>query len=230
MIHEKGTVARFSLASMQILNAKIYLVQNDQNYSTGDIISRIHNYVGIVDKGVELGKHDRIDYHLAMAFSWLMAFANRLHCSIEAEAWERFPGYCPYCTGLVCGCGSERPLTRVTTSPPKQPRPTSLKEFQAMLGRIYPRNNLKDSSRRLQQEVSELDQAYRLFKGTHEKRRLQKVMEEMVDVFARMCAVANCAPFDIADLMELHFKDGCPKCGRFPCDEGFSVAETVSVR
>lgn len=230
MTTQAGAISNLAVAGFQGLNATYYLVQNDRNYSTGDIISRIHNYVGLVDKAVEKGKHDSIPYYLTMAFSWLMAFGNRFHRSIEDDVWKHFPGVCPYCTGAVCGCGSERAIVRSPLETGASVKPITLAEFQKMFARIYPRNTLSDSSRRLSQEVSELDQAYRFFRGTHRKDLFEKVVEEMVDVFARMCAVATCADIDLAQAMEEQFKDGCPKCHRIPCDEGYTTAQSVPVR
>ena len=61
------SIRNFSLAGFQGFNAKIYLVQNDQNFETADMVSRMHRYITQVLKAVRKGKPESAGYWLSMA-------------------------------------------------------------------------------------------------------------------------------------------------------------------
>jgi NTP pyrophosphatase (non-canonical NTP hydrolase) len=219
---------KMTFKDLQELNAGIYRVQNDRNYSTADMVSRIHRYVVQVLKAVRKGKTDRSGYDLSMALSWSLALANRLHLDLDQETWKRFPNVCPYCSNKPCACG-ERPEERTVTREGGL-KPETFSDYQKMFSQIYPHNTLKDSAMHMSEEIGEVDEAVKYFTGTHNQMMFEEIVTELVDLITNMCAVASTLGIDLALEMKNLFLDGCPKCRCTPCDCWFTVAKSVSIR
>lgn len=215
-----------SLSGFQGLNNEIYIIQNNRYYGTKEIAFRMLKYAGRLHKQARRNDTVRSSYCLCMALSWLLALANRLHINLETEIVERYPNVCPKCASRPCSCGDTTVITRGMDSK-NLPPPSTLKQFQLMFMVIYPNNTLRDSAGHLMEEVAEVCEALDHFIGTHELRLFGEVVTEMVDVFAHLCAVANCANIEIHDEMVNIFSNGCPSCFRVPCDCGFVTAQTV---
>jgi NTP pyrophosphatase (non-canonical NTP hydrolase) len=215
------------LRDFQAWNAQVYGVVNDQNYQVSDIVSRIHRYVTHVLKLVRKEKRDDADFLLAMAASWTFALANRLHIDLQDELWQRFPGKCPYCGAKPCSC-KERAKKRRTLRAGRTQMPQTLSEFQAMLRTIYPDNTLRDSVMHLAEEAGEVDEAVDAFRRTHDRKYLEEVKLELVDVLTNLCAVGSCWDIDLADALAEHFSKGCHACGKAPCRCGYMpIADSV---
>jgi len=60
------------------------------------------------------------------------------------------------------------------------------------------------------EEVGELSAAFR--KGTH-----ADLEHEFSDAFAWLASLANLTGVDLEKALE-RYRDGCPRCGRSPCD------------
>jgi NTP pyrophosphatase (non-canonical NTP hydrolase) len=224
------SIRNLSLSGFQGLNGKIYLVQNDQNFETADMVSRMHRYITQVLKAVRKGKTENIGFWLSMAFSWSLALANRLHIGLDEEMWKRFPGRCPYCGSPRCECKERAPARQeVSTSQSPIPRPATLRKFQEMFAKIYFYNTLQDATMHLAEEAGEVDEAIEHFMNTHDRRLFEDVITELVDAVTNMLAVATCLKLDLAAEMEKNFSDGCIRCHQIPCKCGFTVANSVSV-
>ena len=46
----------------------------------------------------------------------------------------------------------------------------------------------------------------------------EKLGEEFADVFAWLCSLANVLGVDLEDVAMARYGQGCPKCGRKPCE------------
>ncbi len=227
---EKKLLRIMSLANFQKLNAQIYLVQNDQNFETSAMVSRMHRYVTQILKAVRKEKTENAGYWISMGFSWSLALANRLHINLDEEMWKRFPGVCPYCVDARCTC-KERAASRqvVSINPSHIIKPSTLFSFQKMFAGIYPDNTLQDSAMHLAEEAGEVDEAVEHFMGTHDQRLFEAIAIELVDVITHLFAVATGLQLDLACEMEKYFNEGCLKCHRTPCGCGFTIANSVSV-
>lgn len=228
-ISTASSIRLLSVAGFQGMNSDIYLTVNDRNYNTADMVTRLHRYSTHLLKAVRREKVDMIPYHLSMAFSWLMALANRLHIAVEDETWKRYPNSCPYCVSEVCVC-KERPNERGIPKVNADKEPATMEEYQRMFERIYPANTLQSAVWHLNEEIGELDEALEHYRGTHQKGLFGDIVEELADVFANICAVATCSKINLASEMADIFSNGCPKCFSWQCRCGFVIAKAPTIR
>ncbi len=89
-----------------------------------------------------------------------------------------------------------------------------VREFQQLIKEEFFH---KDSPRGLHktfvwfcEEIGELARAIR-----HGDRKHMR--EELADVFAWLCTLANLAELDIEEAILEKYKEGCPRCGAKPC-------------
>ena len=100
-------------------------------------------------------------------------------------------------------------------SNPAVPTTLDIAEFQALITSTY---GDRDAARGVMEtfawfteEVGELSRALR--RGSDDQRR-----EEFADVLAWLVSLAQLAGVDIEAAATARYGDGCPKCGRLPCD------------
>lgn len=178
--------------------------------------------------------------YLIKALSWWMALVGKIgFAQAEDLVWLKFPRVCPYCLGPQCagiGCKPPRPpgsgeqprvpkwdrLVDIGTNVPRDQRPRTLGEWQAMFRSIYPMNQGQAPQyvyTRLCEELGELGEALRL-------REISQAyfVNEAVDVFAWMVAVANqleASDPEGVSFLDGHFsslfENGCPECEEELC-------------
>ena len=212
MIRETATLQEF-----QLFNKELYELVDDRNYSSLDLLSYLLRHVTKLLKAVRKQKHDTVSYHLCMALSWTLATANRMHIEVSSEMWIRFPNLCPYCSSRPCSCRERTSERKKVDELSEATPPTTLFEWQRMFHEIYPNNTVQDSVVHLVEEVGELNEAIRNYLSTHREGSFEKITEELVDVFANLFALAHCLGLDLGKESVGYFRNGCPKCQRFPC-------------
>ena len=221
-----------SLADFQKHQWNVYGVQNDQYFEVMEMISRMNQYLGSVMKAVRQNDRKHLPYYLSTGFFWLLALANRLHINLQDEAWKRFPGVCPYCgevpckksAGKICKKHADDRLEKLRA---KGRRPKAILGFQRMFQYIYPHNTLEISAMHLLEEGIEVGHAYENFRGRRIRMMLEKTVMEMVDVFANICAVANCADINLSIEALKIFGKGCPKCSERHCQCRFRTRKNL---
>jgi NTP pyrophosphatase (non-canonical NTP hydrolase) len=221
---------RATFNHLQTLNEAIYGVQNGRVYSAEQMCMKIMRYSTMAIKGIRKGKPTDVRNGLVMAFSWVMAFSNRLKIDLDMEVWKRFPGFCPYCGTVPCSC-QERASHRQSNDKQEQNiiKAIFVVQFQLMFKNIYPQNTIKDAGFHLAEEVAELTEAYMDYMARHSDSDFEEVLIELVDVIANLFAVANTMSeiqtFSI--ILTNHYLDtfgnGCPKCQMGSCSCGFTV-------
>lgn len=219
-------MTEFSFFDFRMLNDRIYEVVNRRCYTPAMMVSRIHRCATHLSKVCDKpDKHYLTSYYICMTFSWGCAFANSIMIDLDAEAGKRFPGVCPYCGTAPCSCNPKnRAKHRSKFAPVKH---GSVERFQKTLARLYPKNKLNGSMIHLMQEAGELDEKWENFMSTHRQDIFDDAVEELMDVFANLCAVATCCDMDIAAEMQRHFGEGCCACHNTPCRCGYVVANSI---
>ncbi|MGV9103072.1 MAG: MazG nucleotide pyrophosphohydrolase domain-containing protein [Promethearchaeia archaeon] len=90
-----------------------------------------------------------------------------------------------------------------------------LEEAQDMMRQIYFKRDCKRGLNhallRAFEELAELNNAI-----IQEKRR-DLVMDELADVLAWICSLANLLDIDLAEALHTKYSGVCSKCGRSPC-------------
>lgn len=220
--------AKASLTDYQKLIERIYAYPDDRLFSISDLISNQERFTMRALKGIRKGDKSKLTLNLMIAFSWLMAVANRLHIDVEGEVWKRFPRRCSYCGAATCECKKVKTKTRKRLGTSTRDHPSTISGYQRMFERIYPANtrNLSESGVHLAEEMGELSEAVHNFLGQHTKRRFAEIELEIADFVSCVFGVANSAGIDIARTLARMFKDNCHSCHKLPCECSFhKVAE-----
>lgn len=213
-----------SLTHFQGFINKIFDLPDDRLFSISDLVSNQERFTMRALKGIRKNDKRKLKYNLLIAFSWLMAVANRLHVNVEKTVWRRFPMHCSYCGRRPCACKKIRPLRRVKNIGRDLPKPKNLAGFQKMFNLIYPPSNrtLADAGIHLAEETGEVSEAVHIFLGEHKKNDFEDVTNEIADYASCILGVANSAKIDLAKELGRIYYRNCHVCHKVPCVCGFS--------
>ena len=214
-MNEDQTVGSFEY--FRLLNHRIYQNPNRIVYSnTLELVAKIVFYAArLREKGIHKGRPEEIKRCTVMAFSWLMAFANRVGMTdIGIQAYRHFDK-CPYCTGLPCSCGSGKKTGRILFE--YQGQSLLVDEFQTHISKVYPSNTLERSGNHLVAEAAELMEAYMTYRRNEGVTTLAHVIEEFCDVTGHLVSIAHCDGFSLSHETRVVFQNGCPGCGLPEC-------------
>ncbi|MGH7782360.1 MAG: hypothetical protein ACREO5_00725 [Candidatus Binatia bacterium] len=172
---------------------------------------------------------------LCKALGWYFPLLAKLRVrSVEELVFRKFPYVCPYCRLAPhddTPCKRARGTMRTVDHPAlrrhyeinREIRPITLREWQAMFQKIYPRD-LDDRGRSvigLFEELGELAEAVRVFEQ-HPK----YFAGEAADVFSYLMGIANelsvrmaqqDQPFSLNDEFIKRYPGLCPQCGSQIC-------------
>ena len=91
-----------------------------------------------------------------------------------------------------------------------------IKEAQEMMREVYldrdRTRGVKGTLLRTQEELAELSAAILENDGT------KAIEEEIADVFAWLCSLANLLDIDVSDAFYRKYPNACSKCKQNPCD------------
>jgi NTP pyrophosphatase (non-canonical NTP hydrolase) len=216
-------MARFatndSLADYQKFVQDVYGLPDDRLYSIWDILTQQQRFTMRALKGIRKNDTEKVRTNLLIAFSWLMAIANRLHISMEDEVWQRFPYLCSYCGRKPCSCKTIKPSARLKVKSDPGKKPLSLEETQIMFQEIYPEETrtLADAGVHLAEEMGEVSEAVHNYLGQHLLKQFDEVRLEMADFVSCIFGIANSADINIAKELASMFSDNCHVCHKAPC-------------
>lgn len=90
-----------------------------------------------------------------------------------------------------------------------------IEEAQEMMRRIYlERDRARGLYGTLDRTIEEMDELKEALLGGYS---LESVEEEMADVFAWLCSLANLVEVDIASAFFAKYTNVCSKCKKSPC-------------
>ena len=90
------------------------------------------------------------------------------------------------------------------------------KDAQDLMRRIYIERDRERGVEgvllRVFEELEELKEAI------SEKKASDNIQEEIADVFAWLCSLANLLDIDLSEALIGKYPNGCSKCGKVPCE------------
>jgi NTP pyrophosphatase (non-canonical NTP hydrolase) len=212
------------LRDFQDFILKVYGVPDDRLFSIWDLVSNQERFATRALKGIRKGDYEKIKYNLLIAFSWLMAVANRFHIDIEEEVWQRFPALCSYCGKRPCECKKIKPPRRLEVPHYEGRRPKTISGYQSMFNDIYPPQGrtAADAGVHLAEEMGEASEAIHSYLGEHKEDQFAKLQMELADLVSCIFGVANSVKIEVAKELALIFNNNCHICHEAPCVCSFS--------
>lgn len=177
------------------------------------------------------------DAFIAKAIGWWSTLCGKVGVrSIEELIWAKYPFVCPYClsephsSGICKRRGKHSEVdwdaVRELATKNRGRKPKTLRQWQEMFNKIYPRDESSDKQRiyaRLAEEVGELAEAVRLLPIDH-----LYFMNEATDVFAWLMRLTNQMEDDryieedqLGKMLEVslntEYPGHCKYCSKRPC-------------
>ena len=91
-----------------------------------------------------------------------------------------------------------------------------IEEAQEMMRRVYlDRDRARGLRGTLERTAEEMEELKEAILGKHS---LEAVGEEVADVFAWLCSLANLMDLDIASAFFSKYNNSCSKCRKSPCE------------
>jgi len=208
-----------SIGDLQRFVYQVYSLPDDRLYSVSDLLANQQRFTMRALKGIRKGDAAKLERNLLIAFSWMLAVANRLHVDVESVVWKRFPMLCSYCGSKPCVCKSTKPTERARVVRRDSLKPESLAGFQQMFAEIYPPSGrtLADAGVHLAEEMGEVAEAIHGFAGTHRGKQFAEVELELADFVSCVMGVANSAGIPLAARFAEKYVRNCHVCHALPC-------------
>lgn len=214
-----------SLGQFQGAILKIYGLPDDRIFSLWDLLSNQERFTMRALKGIRKGNVEKMKTNLLIAFSWMMAVANRLRIDVEDVVWKRFPAKCSYCGQAPCQCKIIKSKNKAKFFRDIASRPGTLAGFQRLFQLIYPAESrsLFEAGVHLAEEMGEMSEAAHCFLGEHQKKQFEQIEVELADYVSCVFGVANSAKIDIAKELEKFYRKNCHECHKAPCECNFTT-------
>lgn len=204
----------------------------------GQQMTRIEQRLAFLNAGIrqfdsafEKQRTDQYERWLASIFArWVAAITMAAGSNGPYHVAEKFGAGCAYCGKIPCGppCSEDaRPEPKYLVPTAKQVE-RGIKDWQEHLNRAYGAKNktrgIDKAIRKLYNESGEALDEWLLvtvappldrFDWTGARKHL---IYELIDVFARLIAVANILDIDLEAVVVKHYENGCGVCNENPCD------------
>jgi NTP pyrophosphatase (non-canonical NTP hydrolase) len=209
----------------------------NQDRSEADIWRRMNRVCAGVVRACRDNKEDMIEHFWPRTCAWLFALATKLDFAMEEIMWTYYPGVCPHCrasSNCVCIISrDDRPASRlheyaeIERLQNSHTRPETIHDWLSLFDSLYSKANNEVGREKialhLAEESAEVDEDILHYTTTNPQRDRAEVRitlsQEICDVFAWLCAVANTTPkpFMLADALGTMYNAGCPECSERPC-------------
>ncbi len=219
-----------SIADLQKFIADVYGESGDKHFSLFELVAQQERFSMRILKRIRRRDMDELASDLAVALSWAIAAANRLHVDVGDALWKRFPGVCSYCGKRPCACTTRHLTGRAHISPAKGvKKPQTLERTQLELGEIYPKDKrtIESAGMLLAEEMGEFSEAINRYYLSHQTSEFEKVCKELADYVSCIFDVANSANISLADVFAKLYNKNCHLCHNIPCTCDFSKASFV---
>jgi len=219
-----------SLLQLQKFITDVYGEPGDKHFSLFELIAQQARFSMRILKDIRKGDDKSLEHNMAVAISWTIAIANRLHIDISDALWQRFPGVCSFCGKRPCICKKDHLKKRVShlvSTGAKKPK--TLAHAQKELGEIYPKDSrtLEGAALLLAEEVGEFSEAINQYYLTHQKTDLEQIKFEIADYLSCLFDIANSSNINMAESLTIRYGNNCPKCHKLPCTCDLRTASFV---
>jgi diguanylate cyclase (GGDEF)-like protein len=229
---------------------RIYYQSQNYERSIHQLLLRLYETTLNLQKGaLKTSSFESVrDVWLPKLFAWYCAVMKALNVSdLETLVWKKFPAVCPFCLQEACACVAGRDkrlldrnrLARLVSENSHR-KPGSLSEWQGLFDSIYQQSSrgtippreagelrfqagnelLQQGLFKLYEELTELAESIRL--NAFYPLNLQN---EVADVFACICAIANLLPpgfdrqvkLDLGAIIWSRYPSTCDTCKQRIC-------------
>lgn len=191
----------FSLQNLQSRNNTVYAEINGRDFELNEMVGRLSRFNSRVSLQIRKSNTERTGYYLSMMLSWMCAIANRVFLDLHAELTT----YCAI--GL--------------------PADTPFAELQKEFNKRHPDAILRDSALCLAEKIQAIASALEYYRETHDKTHFSDMAKKMAQSIEALCVVAGHLDIKLNEEFERHFSNGCPGCGKIPCNCGFRADKVV---
>ena len=204
------------LRQWQAFFERIYGQRNRQRTPI-EIWSRASGRAGRLAKALRQESQEEIIQNLVYLFAWLCGICTRLNTLLDYQVWRKYKNRCPYCQKdekCLCITSLGTKIAKVEyVFPPNVP--CTLIDWQKMFWRIYGDINkvqtISQIGLHLLEEVLEVS---RVLLSLY----VDEIGDELADVFAWMCGLANRCNINLEDITWQIYQNGCPFCQKQHCE------------
>ncbi|TES97041.1 hypothetical protein E3J85_00685 [Patescibacteria group bacterium] len=207
-----------ALSQAQNLIQEIYGIPDDRLYEVEDLLYYEQKFILRYIKLLQSKDRPGVVENLVVALAWFLALMNRYHFDLEKITWKRYSYKCPFCMDIPCSCSKKGDPKAKKTGRPTSRKPQSLKEWQEVIGKIYPNEDVNEVNFRILYQTNNLDYAFRNFLRRKEKKHFKKIENQSADCFVLFVRALNALEIDLEKEFDHLFGKGCYVCHKMPCE------------
>ncbi|MFC1651884.1 hypothetical protein ACFL24_01865 [Patescibacteria group bacterium] len=207
-----------NLEQSQNLIQDIYGIPDDRLYEIEDLLYYEQKFILRYIQLLRSKDNEGITENLIVAIAWFMALMNRYHFDLEKITWKRYSYKCPFCMDIPCSCSEKGDPKAKKTGRPTSRKPKSLKEWQEVIKKIYPDENINEINFKLLYQNNNLDYSFRNFLRRKENKFFQEVETQSADCLVLFIRALNALEIDLEKEFDKFFSDGCYVCHKTPCE------------
>ncbi|MFC1686602.1 hypothetical protein ACFLZS_01580 [Patescibacteria group bacterium] len=207
-----------TLKQSQNLIQDIYGIPDDRLYEIEDLLYYEQKFILRYIQLLRSKDNEGITENLIVAIAWFMALMNRYHFDLEKITWKRYSYKCPFCMDIPCSCSEKGDPKAKKTGRPTSRKPKSLKEWQEVIKKIYPDENINEVNFKILYQTNNLSYLFRNFLHKKEKKFFQEVETQSADCLVLFIRALNVLEIDLGEEFDKFFSDGCYVCHKTPCE------------
>ncbi len=211
-------MTNYTIKQLMQLAADIYAIPNDQLYDLDDLFYYHQKWLLRYIDSRKKEREEKMMKDLLASVAWFSAVANRFHIDLEKILPKRYPYKCPFCLELPCSCEKFIVKKSKKTGRPTSRMPRNLFEWQKLIEKIYPSENLLFKNLEILSHQDRLHQSFRLFRRQSGKRHIKDIENAVADYFVELLKIFNFLKKDLGVEYFRIFKNGCYVCGKKPCE------------
>jgi|GEM_PF-1677805 len=197
---------------------RIYRLPNDRIYDMEDFFYYEQKSILRYFESKKKKDTDGIKINLFWVAGWFLSFVNRFHFNLEHDLAKRYSYKCPFCLEMPCICDEAILPKSQKTGRPTLQQPKTIKDWQALIKRIYPNDKREKLDSLLLLKHDDLHFLFRKFRRELGRTFIKPLAAISTDYFVLIIRVLNSYDLDLGMMFLKEFKDGCPTCHKQVCE------------